>query len=253
MICFVIVSLSATLSVSSVTLKCVNYVSLINKKYSCRVIDFEDEPGTETVITDVVGKDVEGWNHGDIQQLFINNQSMSYIPNGLSDYFPQLLKMTLWNSKLDNIQEKNFQGLTNLVALFLSHNLISSINETVFNPLRNLEVLVLSYNQISKLNSKIFQGLPYLKIIELKSNRLEVIEVNLFEHNPNLQEIELSFNNIKLFDPQMLLTLESFRMINLQGNQCIDQLFMLNFNYKSVVEISKEISFNCSSEVSLIF
>lgn len=247
MICFVIISLAAITCVTSVTLKCVNYVSLINKKYSCRIIDYETT--FETIITDVVGKDVEGWTSRDVQQLYINNQTMSSIPNGLNDQFPQLLKVTLWNSKLENIQEKNFQGLTNLVELYLSHNLISSINETVFSSLRNLEVLVLSYNQIAKLNSKIFKELRNLKVIELKSNKLEVIESNLFQYNPNLQEIELSFNNIKVLEPELLLELGSFRMINLQGNKCIDQLFMLNFNYKTVVEVVTEISVNCSSQI----
>ena len=248
MICFVIILLATTTSVTSVTLKCVNYVSLINKKYSCRVIDYEVEQKTsETIITEVVGNDVEGWTFGDVQQLYINNQTMIAIPNGLHENFPQLLKITLWNSKLENIQGKNFQGLNHLVELYLSHNLISSINETVFRSLRNLEVLVLSYNRISKLNSKIFKELKNLKIIELKSNKLEVIESNLFQHNRNLQEIELSSNNIKKIEPEMLLELNSFRMINLQGNKCIDQLFMLNFNYKTVVDIVNEISFNCSS------
>lgn len=250
MICFLIASLAAIASVTSVTLKCVNYVSLINGKYSCRIIDYEVKyKFFETIITDVVGKDVEGWTSRDVQQLYINNQTMSLIPNGLHDHFPQLLKITLWNSKLENIQEKNFQGLTNLVELYLSHNLISSINETVFSSLTNLEVLVLSYNRISILNSKTFKELTNLKIIELKSNRLEVIESNLFQYNLNLQEIELSFNNIKIIEPVMLLELNRFNMINLQGNKCIDQLFMLNFNYKTVVEIVNEVTLNCSSQI----
>lgn len=251
MICFVFLSVTSILSVTSVSFNCVNYVSLINKKYSCRIIEFENESSEETVISDVMGKDVEGWTHRDIKQLYINNQSMKSIPNGLNNYFPELLKITLWNSKLENIQEKNFEGLTNLVELYLSHNLISIIDETVFRSLRNLEVLVLSYNKITNLKSKMFKELTKLKVIELKSNRLEVIEDKLFQYNPNLQEIELSNNNINIVKPEMLLELNNFMMINLQKNKCIDQLFILNFNYKTVLKIVEEISLNCSSKKNM--
>lgn len=86
----------------------------------------------------------------------------------------------LESNQITSIENRDFQGLANLVSIDLSGNQIASIENGGFQGLQNLKVLDLSANQIARVMNGSFLGLDHLESLFLKRSRITSIDVEGF-------------------------------------------------------------------------
>jgi insulin-like growth factor-binding protein complex acid labile subunit len=177
-----------------------------------------------------------------------NNQLVRFLPQEISEKFPNLLEFSARNSSLNFLSRKNFEGMSNLKSLNLANNNIKyidsdalddlieleeldlssnameTLDESLFSKLRSLKTLRLSGNKIHFINGKMFRGLPNLQNISLSSNQLSTIDENMFKTNKNLKNIWLQNNKIKTLSPNMFNSLKNLEYVDFRNNKCIDSV-----------------------------
>ena len=88
-------------------------------------------------------------------------------PNGKGSPFKELRKLHdlhLGHNLISEIDHQNFDGLTNLKVLDLSHNAIEKIHDYAFQKLEKLEDLNLGVNQFSEFPSGGLENLVHIKV-----------------------------------------------------------------------------------------
>lgn len=111
--------------------------------------------------------------------------------------------MDLSRNNLVTIKPEMFVNLSHLQCLSLSYNCIAqAVNGSQFQPLTNLTVLDLSHNKLDLYHSKSFSELPQLRALDLSYNS-QPFSMQGIGHNfsflanlPRLQNLSLAHNDI---------------------------------------------------------
>ncbi|XP_029936273.1 toll-like receptor 7 isoform X2 [Myripristis murdjan] len=142
--------------------------------------------------------------------LSVKSNNLSYIP----PHLPTSLKeLYLYNNKISEVTEKDFQNLTNLEILDISgncprcynapypcipcpHNSELKIHMAAFKMLTKLRILRMHSNSLIDVHREWFNSFKELKVLDLSSNFLaNKIAVTKFPRAlPKLEELDLSFN-----------------------------------------------------------
>lgn len=96
------------------------------------------------------------------------------------------------------IQERSFNGLSNLRDLHLEHNKLKRIDVYSFGKLNKLETLLLDHNELEEIEG-LFVGLSNLKDLHLEHNQLKTIKRSSFEHLKSIKLIRLDDTKFKVF------------------------------------------------------
>nr|BAI66966.1 variable lymphocyte receptor B [Eptatretus burgeri] len=102
--------------------------------------------------------------------LYLHNNKLQSIPDGVFDKLTQLTKLNLENNKLHSLPNGVFDKLTQLQKLWLHNNKLQSLPDRVFDKLTSLTYLVLHTNQLKSVPDGIFDRLTSLQSIYLYSN-----------------------------------------------------------------------------------
>jgi Leucine-rich repeat (LRR) protein len=114
-------------------------------------------------ITNISGTYLAGQSKFDVKSVDIRGVC-NYVPLGLTNFFPNLRGLQMYNCQLKSI---------------------CSFDMVEF---KNLVILELHYNQLTTLPSRLFQHNPNLKRIHFGNNRLKFIHENIFDDLPLLEE-----------------------------------------------------------------
>jgi hypothetical protein len=195
-----------------------------------------------------------------LEEIDVSGNKIRMIESRSFSTLTSLTSLNLAKNKIevDELNEEDYEGLTNLKMLNLASNLIKSLNKSVFTHLVNLRTLSLESNQINSIERDAFKGLENLEDLNLGENKVNYIEdlsfselqklkklilsgnklaelsENIFSGLVSLNELDLSKNSIseidnKAFDP----FLKTLKKIEIDGNK-IDAGILDQFNFESL-------------------
>lgn len=214
--------------------------------YICNVVNLEISSKNVKVVR-IKGAHLVGKTNKDVTVLKIINQSMAFIPENLGKVLGSLMKIQVENSKLEEINEINFVDLERIKELTIKSNKLEEISDKSFEKFLQLELLNLSHNVISNLTEKLLKSLNKLKIINLSHNKLEMIQSDLVDPSNVIENFNFSHNLLTSIDPKIIMLLKRVKIIDLEGNNCIDSKYDETINNKKkIMEIYGEISFKCT-------
>jgi kekkon-1 len=129
-----------------------------------------------------------------------------------------LQKLYLRNCRLGQIDDKAFDGLTNLIELDLSQNLLTSIPATAFQHVTSLRDLTLASNPIQKIESHAFNNILSLSKLDLSHCDLQSISASAFEHLDALHSLKLNGNKLSELRAKTVETLSKLHWVELHDN-----------------------------------
>lgn len=174
-----------------------------------------------------------------------NNKYIKFIPENLSESFPELIAISIRNCSVKNLYAKPFKNLRklqillvketqieyvpgdafsdliNLEHLELKNNKIEFLSANCFHSLTNLESLLLRYNSIEKLSDQVFAPLTNLKNISFGGNLLSDVPKNIFRNNLKLEHIWFDNNKIISISAFFFDKFRDLHYVDLKGNICL--------------------------------
>ncbi|XP_033222554.1 uncharacterized protein LOC117176423 [Belonocnema kinseyi] len=150
--------------------------------------------------------------------------------------FPALSikKLVFTGNNIQEIDNKIFINITDLVEVDLSNNNLSSriLHSNVFEgkwasesyePLKTLKVLNLSYNHIHTLNQRIFEHTKEIRLLSLRGNPFTMFDTptrNALSDLPLLEELDISYCGLKSLPHEILHTSHMILLkLDLSGNK----------------------------------
>lgn len=217
----------------------------LNADYWCHAENVDiDSPNIR--VASVKGNHVNNLTVDNVTALKIVGQSLKFVPQKLSVFLPNLSTIIVDRSKLKVVDETSFEGFRKLKKLAITGNNLTTIEDEVLDNLLGLEVLDLSSNSIANLTESFLQAFNKLKVVNLSYNRLTNIEIDLILSKNGIEEFNFSHNKINSIDPQIIKRLKMAKLINFEGNVCIDSKYEADRNEKKkLMELFGEISFKC--------
>jgi kekkon-1 len=107
-----------------------------------------------------------------------------------------LQRLFLRNCRLGQIDDKAFDGLTNLIELDLSHNLLTSVPAATFQFITSLRDLTLASNPIQKIENHAFSNILSLTKLDVSHCDLQSISASAFEGLVSLHSLKLNGNKL---------------------------------------------------------
>ncbi|XP_054548247.1 probable oxidoreductase PXDNL isoform X2 [Talpa occidentalis] len=98
------------------------------------------------------------------------------------------------NNRIRKISRNAFEGLENLLYLYLHKNEICSLDKQTFRGLISLEQLYIHFNQLETLEQETFGDLLKLERLFLHNNKLSKIPPGSFSHLDSLKRLRLDSN-----------------------------------------------------------
>jgi Leucine-rich repeat (LRR) protein len=118
-----------------------------------------------------------------------------------------------------SVRNNAFRQLPNLRKIALTDSGIEQLDETIFHNNTNLEFINFQFNNIQVLPKKIFLNLSKLQKINFAANQIEYLHRKLFKSNKALKEMNFMLNKITRIRPQLLRGLRNLRKIIFSSNQ----------------------------------
>lgn len=185
----------------------------------------------------------------DIKEVIFESSFIYYIPSEIFKTFKNLEKLNITGQHLEEIYPETFveaktlknlyldynylkaigvncfKGATNLWRIELGDNQIERIHSTAFGALKKLGFLRLWDNKIGNIHQNTFQYMAIMGEVVASSNKLQFLHKNLFRNNINMNWINFYRNEIDHIKSNMFLHLTRPMFINLEDNECIDEIF----------------------------
>lgn len=129
-----------------------------------------------------------------------------------------LQKLYLRNCRLGQIDDKAFDGLTNLIELDLSRNLLTSVPAASFQHITSLRDLTLASNPIQKIDSFAFANVLSLTKLDVSHCDLQSISASAFEGLDVLHSLKLNGNKLSELRGRTVETLSKLHWVELHDN-----------------------------------
>ncbi|KAB0791892.1 hypothetical protein PPYR_03692 [Photinus pyralis] len=133
---------------------------------------------------------------------------------------PKVQRLDLDGNNLRDLAAGTFDGLKDLILLYLNGNALTRIEKDTLSGLPNLVGLYLQDNQIEELHERSLSALPSLISLILRSNKLANLPVEIFNTNPELGVLDLASNEFIELPPKALYApLVDFTKVNFSNNK----------------------------------
>ncbi|XP_069100715.1 toll-like receptor 13 [Pleurodeles waltl] len=138
---------------------------------------------------------------------------LSRVPRSLP---AMVVNLDLSQNRFSNLQENDFQNLSQLQVLNVSQNEISTIESRTFSNQGRLELLNLTSNRLIGISNSMFTGLNNLTTLMLSHNNITTIELHAFSSMKHIRIIDLASNKLQTLDSMhavfVLSTLEKLHI-----------------------------------------
>jgi Leucine-rich repeat (LRR) protein len=141
----------------------------------------------------------------------------------------KLVYLNLTYNKIENIDYDAFVDLTGVRELDLSTNqYLTHLNPQLFKECKNLELLHLNYiKKMDIWDNRTFHYLKNLKMINLSENNFTVLHPEIFRENLKLEKILMASSDISKIHPSFFDELRNLKHLDLSGNSCVNQSFVI--------------------------
>ena len=179
-----------------------------------------------------------------IQELLLDRNSISLLPNNTLKDFRNVWFLSLLNNELSELGEESLKGLFNLLQIDLRHNGFISFPKYLPNYLEiinlqgnkiklidtndtihlfKLKRLFLRHNQVERIKLGAFKGLANLELLDLAQNEIAIFPGDIFKPLRNLTYLDLSNNNLRkiYLHKRHLKSLVSLLHLDMSGNDCV--------------------------------
>lgn len=185
-------------------------------------------------------------SNNDVTVLKIVNQTFEVIPQNLGKLMPNLERVWIEGSQLNEIRKESFEGLRNIRELTIKSNMLKEVVDGTFGGFTQLQLLDLSFNSIMSLAERIFENLTSLRTLNLSHNKLTSLNAGMIPTRNVIESFMFSHNSLVSIDPRLIRLLKSAKLIDLEENKCINSKFdEAQHDEKKVMEIFGEASFKC--------
>ena len=140
----------------------------------------------------------------------IEDMQLCFIPNNPNNCRLQ--------RPLTVLKSEDFQDLTGLTLLSLSHNHLTELPARLFHGLSRLTTLHLHSNHLESLPREVFDGLSALKRLSLQYNQLDSLPGEMFVNLPQLDTLLLNHNQLVDLPRDFFLGASGLGYLNLLGN-----------------------------------
>lgn len=155
-----------------------------------------------------------------VSLLDVSLNDLYTLEDNTFSHYESLSYIYLEDCMLENISEKTFQHLENLILVDLSYNYLTLIPPNLFNGNHRLQTLKLRNNDLStlQLNRNLLNGPPSLSSLDLHSCELSDLSPVTFSSLPNLTIIDISKNKLVILGFDTLSALKQLQDVNLENN-----------------------------------
>ncbi|MCA9836379.1 MAG: leucine-rich repeat protein, partial [Trueperaceae bacterium] len=185
--------------------------------YTCTLVSPPDT-NLDAVLKEKTGKDT--YNCDDLAaltELFASSRAIQSI-EGLQ-YARGLTKLFLDNNQIANLPDGIFDDLTNLTSLELANNKLVDLSNGPFDKLSGLTILTLTTNQLTSLPDHVFDALSSLTSLSLSLNKLNSLPLSIFDQLSQLKFLSLDRNSLSSLPIGIFAKLSALSELNLQGNK----------------------------------
>lgn len=159
-------------AVCGVRIEC-SYVE--SELYGCGVQNVKIFNGQRIKIDSAVGTHDDYKSNDDVEEIWIRSSpNLSLFPTNLEKVFKNLISISIYDSKLQQITQSDLKPFVNLKILQLHYNELKLLPENLFRFNPKLEEIYLNSNQISHIDPNVFDGLANLKKLNLDGNKCKV-------------------------------------------------------------------------------
>ena len=131
-----------------------------------------------------------------LEFIDLSNNQITEIPAGLFDNLVNLAVLNLTSNRINRVPPYTFNNLAKLWSLGLQNNRISEIEPFAFHNLTKLVNLFLSNNTIREIFDYTFNNSNSVEYIDLSNNQISGISKYAFNNLSHLLHLDLSKNNL---------------------------------------------------------
>jgi len=158
--------------------------------YGCFV---ERKQTPENRELELTGKHLNGKGNNDVTYVQFLNCTVVKIPQGLTNIFPNLKCLEIYDSKLKKISKFDLAEYKNLEKIIIEDNELDYLPGDLFEGFRNLEYIDFEKNNLKLIEPNILDGLNKLKNVNFLGNSNYNICYSIYpvyKPNANLQELK---------------------------------------------------------------
>lgn len=159
-------------STSALTFNCTySYTSFspINNKYTCNTIPLDYEKN-QTIVA-MNGDNTIGRNSSHVEGFWIKNCALlDYFPQGISNFFPNLIALTLYQCGLITLSGHELEEHPKLEYFNAYNNRIVRIPGILFKPTSKMRYISFEYNQIQHVGDNLLERLMFLEYVYFSYN-----------------------------------------------------------------------------------
>lgn len=199
-------------------LKC-EYLSHYSHYY-CKVLNILE---ADTSASNAIGSHKSGKGNLDVDVLFISTESSTkYVPSTTCIVFKNLNKFGISGRFLEGLTPEVFSECKKVDGIKISHLKLKEIDESLLSEVPNLETISITFTNI------------------------EILPKKLFKNNQKLTQINLSYNKFKAISTEFPV---SVSLLSLQGNTCIDDIYVKEMSTKNlIINFIKKVYNKCKNE-----
>jgi len=163
----------------------------VDQFYGCRVSEQQIPENRELNFT---GQHEGGKANKDVLYVEFNRCTVTKVPQGLTKILPNMKRLEIWNSKLENICKNDLVEYKNLEKFTCSLNKIEFLPGGLFDDFKNLEYISFWDNKLNVIEPNILYRLEQLKYVDFRDNPNYGMFYSIYpedEPNATLEEIQI--------------------------------------------------------------
>lgn len=111
-----------------------------------------------------------GKTNNDVEHVSINDQDLTFIPEGITNVFKNLKAFSIERSSLKSISAKDLQQFANIEFFGVCYSNLTSLDGDLFSFTPNLRLVDFRYNQIKHIGNNLVTNLSELTYLSLIYN-----------------------------------------------------------------------------------
>lgn len=203
-----------TRSVTAIQFECrfaMFYPTVIGDRYTCDATVINTDSSS---LESVTGDHESGKSNDDAEYLYINQQNLASVPEGIDVFFKNLDALLVRSSSLASISANDLRPFPRLLFLYLDRNQLTTIDGDLFTYTPLVQLVYFSSNQIQHIGHGLVTSLNSLRTLNFKNN------VCINQSAVGREDILLLAPRLSVLCPLLEVTSEATTKTEITLDQC---------------------------------